>query len=94
MLNLNVPSIPEEQIKGIRWVRHGYNQLSEVIDKTETTVQFKGIPRVGKTVAFEDDFWALDHGWASISPLNLDMNDVNLLKALSEQFDFVKSEEE
>ena len=90
MLNLNVPSIPEDQIKGIRWVRHGFNQLSEVIDKTETTVKFNGMPRVGKAVEFEDDFWALDNGWASISPLNLDMNDLNSLKMLSESFDFAK----
>ena len=92
LLNLNVPSIPRSEIKGIRWVRHGYNYLTEVIEKTDETVTFNGMPRIGRQVEFEDDFSALEENYASLSPLNLDMNDINTLQGLAEQFSFERIE--
>lgn len=88
ILNLNVPAMEPDQIHGIKWVRHGYNDLNEVVDRTQESALFHGIPRVGRPVEFEDDFSALDAGWASLTPLNLDLNDEEALARLSAQYRF------
>jgi len=86
VLNLNVPGLPEDQIKGIRITRQG---LSVYRDALVERVDPRNVPYywIGGEMPIGQnepgtDFEALDQGWASLTPLQLDLTAHSWLKDL------------
>jgi 5'-nucleotidase len=76
-LNVNVPSIPANEIKGIKICRGAHAMWADFFDKRMD--QF-GNPYFWLSGQFEaadktedSDLWALEHGFASIVPIQFDM---------------------
>jgi 5'-nucleotidase len=70
ILNLNVPATPP---KGIRITRQGVRIFREQIEKREGVVKIVGEPPTGILDEIGTDIWALETGYASITPIHLDM---------------------
>ena len=77
LLNLNVPDLPYHQINGMEVTRLGKRSHSEPII-SENSVEGDNIYRIGQPGAEEDagtgtDFYAVNQGKVSITPLTIDM---------------------
>ncbi len=89
-LNVNIPNVPREKLKGFRVARLGkriYN--GEVLERTD--------PRGGKyywiggsAEQYEDiegtDFYATEKGYVSITPMGLDMTHVDSIQTYDKLF--------
>ena len=87
MININVPYLPDSEIKGIRITRQGLRVYLDQLDQrqdprgnsyywiggdTPTGVQEEGT-----------DFGAIKSGYVSVTPLQLDLTAYEQIKALS-----------
>ena len=86
LLNVNVPAIPGDQIRGVMFTRLGKRiYQDELICRQDPRGQdyywIGGAPPSG---VIEDgtDIGAIANGYISVTPLNLDMTDYRLLRAL------------
>ncbi len=86
VLNLNVPSLPLEKIKGLQVTRQG---LRVYHDALLTRADPRGVPYywIGgdPPTGIPDagtDFGALKSGYVSLTPLNLDLTAVNALDSI------------
>ncbi len=77
LLNINVPGLPEEKIRGVRVTRQG---LRVYRDELVTRIDPRGKPYywIGggppEGVLEEDtDYWAVAQGYVSITPIQLDL---------------------
>lgn len=90
LLNVNVPALPEEEIKGIQVTRLGRRIYRDALVKREDprgrTYYWiggeapTGLPEEGT------DIGALAGGWVSVTPLRLDLTDHERLGALRSWF--------
>ncbi|MEA3460217.1 MAG: 5'/3'-nucleotidase SurE, partial [Chloroflexota bacterium] len=86
LLNVNVPAVPREQIKGVLITRLGKRVYSDTLVKRQDPrgrnyywiggEPPSGVPEEGT------DIWALANDYISITPLHLDMTDYRLLKKM------------
>jgi len=88
LLNVNIPYLQDDQIKGIVVTRQG---LRVYRDRLDRRLDPRGRPYywIGgdSPTAIPDegtDFGALEKGFVSITPLNLDLTDFQALKSLGE----------
>jgi 5'-nucleotidase len=88
LLNVNIPYLPDDQIKGILLTRQG---LRVYRDRLDRRIDPRGRPYywIGgdAPTAIPDegtDFGALEKGFVSITPLHLDLTDFQALKSLGE----------
>lgn len=88
LLNVNIPYLDDDQIKGILVTRQG---LRVYRDRLDRRLDPRGRPYywIGgdSPTAIPDegtDFGALEKGYVSITPLHLDLTDFKALKSLSE----------
>lgn len=77
LLNLNVPDLPYDQINGMEVTRLGKRSHSEPIIN-EPSAEGDSIYRIGQKGAEDDagigtDFYAINQGKVSITPLTIDM---------------------
>ncbi len=77
ILNVNIPDLPLEQIKGIEVTRLGARHIAEEVIK-ETDPRGKPIYWIGPPGNAADagpgtDFYAVSNGFVSVTPLNLDL---------------------
>jgi 5'-nucleotidase len=86
LLNVNIPYLPDDQIKGILITRQG---LRVYRDRLDRRIDPRGRPYywIGgdSPTAVPDegtDFGALERGYVSITPLHLDLTDFNALESL------------
>ncbi len=87
LLNLNVPDLPYKEIKGLRLVRQGFRFYSGgILRRTD----HRGKPYYwvgGKYKGFrkekDTDCYAIENGYASLTPLNLDSTDYSCLASLT-----------
>jgi len=86
LLNVNMPYLPEDQIKGIVVTRQG---LRVYRDRLDRRIDPRGRPYywIGgdAPTAIPDegtDFSAIESGYVSITPLHLDMTDFQILDSL------------
>ena len=88
LLNINVPALPEEQIKGFRITRQGRKTYQEVVvEKTDPRgVKYYWIGANGHgQIDYEDsDIQAIHHGYISITPLTIDLTHYPLLEELKQ----------
>lgn len=88
ILNVNVPDLPLEQIKGIKVTRLGARHKAEGMVKTQDPAG-KDIYWLGPVGAEQDsgegtDFGAVADGYVSITPLTVDLTAYNQLTKLAD----------
>ncbi len=86
LLNVNVPDLPWSEIKGFQSTRLGQRHKAEPVIKT-TDPRGKIIYWVGPPGAEQDagsgtDFYAVNHGYVSVTPLQLDLTRYDALDML------------
>jgi 5'-nucleotidase len=84
LLNINVPNIPGERIRGVRVTRQGkriYN--GAVVEKTDPRGRkyyWIGGREPGFIEMEDSDIEAVDQGWISVTPLKLDLTDFEAMQ--------------
>ncbi|MDY0045308.1 MAG: 5'/3'-nucleotidase SurE, partial [Syntrophales bacterium] len=77
-LNVNIPSLPENGIKGIAVTKQGAARLVEVFEKrldprSNTYYWLAGETLFPEKESMESDAWALSKGYISITPIQHDL---------------------
>jgi 5'-nucleotidase len=88
LLNINVPDIPFEQIKGMRVTRLGKRHKAEPIIKSATprgeTVYWVGAAGLAQDAGEGTDFHAVKQGMVAITPLQIDLTQYAQLDTVKE----------
>lgn len=71
ILNLNVPHVPV--VRGIRLTRQGIRIYRDELERTDSGYRIVGPEPGGVTDEEGTDLWALHNGYASLTPLHLDL---------------------
>ena len=83
ILNVNVPDVPYEALKGFRATRLGFRHRSERIVKSEDPrgrpVYWVGPAGLGQDVGPGTDFEAVASGYVSVTPLQIDLTRHSML---------------
>ena len=86
ILNINVPNLPWQDIKGIQTTRLGKRHKSEpaIESKDPRNRRIYWLGPVGKQADAGPgtDFYAIEQGYISITPLKIDLTDEKLLESL------------
>jgi len=98
ILNVNVPDLPVDQLKGIRVTRLGHRHRAEnmvkMIDPRGHQVYWLGPPGAKQDAGSGTDFHAVERGYVSITPLQMDLTAYGYLSTLThwvEQITFDES---
>ena len=88
ILSINVPDIPYAQLKGLQAARLGQRHRSESIVK-DRDPRGRDIYWVGKAGPQQDagpgtDFYAVEQGYAAMTPLQIDLTKHSMLNPLAE----------
>lgn len=77
VLNVNVPDIALDELKGVRATRLGFRHKAEHIVKDKDPygrpIFWVGPPGEGQDAGDETDFFAIEQRFASVTPLNVDL---------------------
>lgn len=77
ILNVNVPDLPEDKIKGFQLTRLGCRHRADTIIEDEDprgeSIYWIGPPSKPQDVGEGTDFHAISHGYVSITPLVVDL---------------------
>jgi 5'-nucleotidase len=83
LLNVNVPNIPVEQVKGIKITRLGNRHRSEAVIRAEDPrgrpVYWVGPAGAGQDAGPGTDFHAVAEGFVSVTPLSVDLTNYDAL---------------
>jgi len=86
ILNINVPDLPYNQIKGVQSTRLGKRQKAEpaipTTDPRNNKLYWLGPVGDREDAGPGSDFYAIEHGYVSITPLSIDLTDQKLLTPL------------
>ena len=86
LLNVNVPYLPDEQVKGFMLTRQGLRVYRDSLDRRKDPRgrPYYWIGGEAPTAVPEEgtDFGALANGYVAITPLHLDLTDYNALQAI------------
>lgn len=86
ILNINVPDVPYEQIKGVKVTRLGRRHASEPVvqqlDPRGLPIYWIGPAGSASDSAEGTDFHAVENGYVSITPLMIDLTDYYSMNAL------------
>jgi 5'-nucleotidase len=90
-LNVNVPSMPESEIKGIKICRQAKGNWREEFEKRKdpmgrTYYWLTGMFQNQEPEAIDTDEWALANGFVSVVPVSVDMTAYGYMDKLREQF--------
>ncbi|MGF7057050.1 5'/3'-nucleotidase SurE [Brassicibacter mesophilus] len=87
ILNINVPSISEESIKGIRLTELGIRKYSNTFIKREDPLGKNYYWLAGNLIEIQNndqsDVKAIENGFISITPLHYDLTDYRILEELN-----------
>ncbi|HPF44257.1 MAG TPA: 5'/3'-nucleotidase SurE [Syntrophomonadaceae bacterium] len=90
LLNVNVPELPEDSIKGIRITQLGLrnyeNLFDEMKDPRGNTYYWMGGGIKEEEQDPESDVEAAKQGFISVTPINLDLTDYQLIKKYKKKF--------
>lgn len=88
LLNINIPNLPYEQIRGIKPTRLGKRHESEAVIKTQDPhgreIFWIGPAGRAKDAGEGTDFHAVTNGYVSVTPLRIDLTHTAQLAALQE----------
>jgi len=91
-LNVNIPDLPIEQIKGFLITRQGRRAYKEkvlkLLDPAKKPLYWITATEFGWHLEEETDYWAVYHGYVSITPLQLDMTNYDAIKKLEKGLKF------
>ena len=91
ILNVNVPDLPLDQIKGIRVTRLGNRHRAESVicseDPRGQPIYWIGPPGSQQDAGEGTDFAAIEQGYVSITPLSIDMTAYSSLAGLGAWLD-------
>ncbi|MBS0396649.1 MAG: 5'/3'-nucleotidase SurE, partial [Proteobacteria bacterium] len=77
LFNVNVPDLPYEALKGLQATRLGVRHRSERIvrakDPRGRPMYWIGAPGAGQDAGPGTDFHAVEHGYVSVTPLQIDL---------------------
>lgn len=85
VLNINLPDIPAEELKGLRITRLGAREYDEDFSPVEDAEGRTGYVYTGEPVIYKDlpddiDVIAIQDGFASITPLHYDLTNHSLVE--------------
>lgn len=87
LLNINVPDLPLNELKGMQITRLGTRHKAEAtvsgIDPRGTTIYWIGRRGEHSDATPGTDFHAVERGYVSVTPLHLDMTQYNVFDQLS-----------
>jgi 5'-nucleotidase len=87
ILNVNVPNLPINEIKGMQvtrlGTRHGAEPLVKAMDPRGRAIYWIGPAGPEADAGIGTDFYAINNGYVSITPLHLDMTYYKLFDQLS-----------
>ncbi|PID66380.1 MAG: 5'/3'-nucleotidase SurE [Gammaproteobacteria bacterium] len=87
ILNVNIPDIPLSALKGIKVTRLSYRKQSDKVEKIENkhgqTAYWIGNPGEMGDKSADTDIYAIEHQYASVTPLYTDLTEHHLLAELS-----------
>lgn len=91
IININVPDIPLAELKGVKVTRLGSRHKAELMEKTQDPWQ-RDIYWYGRLGLEQDggegtDFHAVANGYASITPLTVDMTAHSSLESMTQWVD-------
>ncbi len=93
LLNINVPDIPLEKIQGINVTRLGKRHKAESVNRSKdaegNTLYWVGAAGLPNDGGEGTDFYSVDNGFVSISPIHADLtshNQINDLKVWMRNF--------
>lgn len=81
ILNVNIPAIPS--VKGIRLTRQGIREYRDELESNAGYYRIVGDPPSGRLDEEGTDMWALANGYASLTPIHLDMTAHHFMAELS-----------
>jgi 5'-nucleotidase len=88
ILNVNIPDLPYEEIRGVRatrlGARHRAERITEAKDPYGNTVYWVGAAGAGADAGPGTDFHAVESGYVSVTPLSIDMTHHAALAELGE----------
>lgn len=89
LLNVNIPSIPYEKIKGIKICKQAYAKYEEDFDERMDPQGKKYYWLTGKFVNFDKskdcDVWALTNNYVSVVPVEFDLTNYTMKAALEKK---------
>ncbi|MEQ8676502.1 MAG: 5'/3'-nucleotidase SurE [Aggregatilineales bacterium] len=71
ILNVNIPAV--DKVKGLRLTRQGIRIYLDELEVSESAYRIVGEPPTGVLDEFGTDLWAVNNGYASITPIHLDL---------------------
>jgi len=87
-LSVNVPHLPEEQIKGVRITHQGMRIYKDELvvreDPKGTPYYWIGGEFPSATMDEDSDFHAIENGYVSITPIQLDLTDHKVIPVLKQ----------
>jgi len=87
LLNINIPDLPFEQLGDIEVTRLGYRHMAEPaiksLDPKNQEIYWIGPPGAGDDAGAGTDFYAIEQGNISITPLQTDLTRYNALDKVS-----------
>ncbi len=87
LLNVNVPDIPYDSLKGLQVTRLGKRHKAEPVVKQQTprneTVYWVGAAGAAQDAGEGTDFHAVAHDYASLTPLQMDLTHTTQIAALN-----------
>src|SRR2546430_3175952 len=90
LLNINLPAIPGDQVKGVKVTHLGSRVFSEEIalmkDPWGKDIYWIGGGRITWTGDADSDFRATSDGYISVTPLHMDMTNYDLLEVVHKWF--------
>ena len=91
VLNVNVPNIPLHELKGVKATRLGFRHKSEQVLKDKDpygrTIYWVGPAGAGQDAGEGTDFRAVEQGFASVTPLRVDLTRHEAVDGLSAWLD-------
>jgi 5'-nucleotidase len=88
ILNINVPDLPYEQIRGYQSTRLGHRHKAEPVVKAQdprgNTIYWVGPAGAEQDAGPGTDFYAVREGFVSVSPLQVDLTNHTALDAISD----------
>ncbi len=89
LLNVNIPSVPKEKIKGIMVCKQAYAKYKEEFDERKDPHGKKYYWLTGKFINFDKakdtDVWALKNNYVSVVPVQFDLTNYTLKKLLEKK---------
>ncbi len=87
ILNVNVPDVAIEDLKGFQATRLGQRHKSEAVIKSADprgrVIYWVGLPGTEQDAGEGTDFYAVSNGYVSVTPLQIDLTDYESINALN-----------